>query len=272
MYNISRLYELSFASAGRRLHTNPRIVFTVRSAHLEEIGRRLRIIAADWKKRAAEYCPAGATFAHPAPDLFGRIEFGYGRCGSVTSEDEETHLNIELSGGEQLYCSTLTMKVLTEALLVPIESGDAPNQIQQVDLQMRCDMHDPIGYNHAVSGYVSSQVLNWLRVHGKRARDGGDIPIHAEVAAAMREVWIAVCIPDHRQWASECRGRISSDGRFMLKCFGDACDLAIYPDGTCGHMADAYAQFSCHNLDTAVQQATLIAGLAKLCELARREE
>lgn len=58
----------------------------------------------------------------------------------------------------------------------------------------------------------------------------------------------------------------------MLGCFGNACDIDIYPDHTCGEMDEPYVRFSCHNLDTAAQQMTLLAGLAKLCELARAEE
>ncbi len=57
-----------------------------------------------------------------------------------------------------------------------------------------------------------------------------------------------------------------SKGRFVINCPGDACGL---------HPSDWYSfknegfEFSCHNVDSAVQQLTLIVGLAKLCDMAR---
>lgn len=71
----------------------------------------------------------------------------------------------------------------------------------------------------------------------------------------------------------ECRATIAPDGRFNLKCPGNACEVSIYPDRLYGdNMGTRSVQFSCHNLDGAVQQITLLVGIAKLCELARNKE
>ncbi len=55
-------------------------------------------------------------------------------------------------------------------------------------------------------------------------------------------------------------------------CPGDACDVSIYPDQIYGDaLGTKSVRFACHNLDSAAQQITLIAGIAKLCELARND-
>lgn len=75
------------------------------------------------------------------------------------------------------------------------------------------------------------------------------------VMADMRRAWKATATPKLKRCADRCRARVI-DGRFELDCFGDACDLSMYPDST--------PEFSCHNLDLPFQQATLLAGLASL--------
>jgi len=64
------------------------------------------------------------------------------------------------------------------------------------------------------------------------------------------------------------RARSARDGRFVSDCPGDACGL---------HPADWYKredhgyEFGCHNVDTPIQQLTLLAGLAALHDSARKE-
>lgn len=270
MYNTSQLYELSFVSPRRRPRTKPRIIFTIKAEYLEEINRRLYILVDNWRLHADNYCSLDVMFTYPVPDLFGRTEFGYGRCGFVNIGDGEARFEVELSGGEQLHCCTLSIKLLLMALAVPLDKRPS-NQMQQVDVEMRCD-YDPIGYGHAVGGYVSSRMIAWLRKQGRQSENGHNIPLPEETVKAMRQAWTAVCSDERKEWARECGGYIAPDGRFILGCFGNTCDIAIYPDHTCGEMTDSFVRFSCHNLDSADQQITLIAGLAKLCELARQDE
>lgn len=71
----------------------------------------------------------------------------------------------------------------------------------------------------------------------------------------MYKAWRATAMKGLKRYANDCYARVRDD-RFELGCFGDACDLSIYPDSN--------PFFSCHNLGTAFQQATLLAGLASL--------
>lgn len=268
MYNASELYELSFVAPQRRPRTKPRIVFTIKREHFDEVSRRLGIVADGMRRHADAYCSPETAFSYPAPDLFGKIEFGYGSCGYVVLSDESARFEIELSR-MKLFCGTLTIKALTMALAVPADERKS-NRQQQVDISMRCD-HDAVGYGHAVGGYVSQRLLDWLRRHATTSSERY-IPLPEDVVRAMRQAWSAVATDQRLSWTRDCGAYVAPDGRFSLNCFGNACDLAIYPDGSCGRMTDPYVQFGCHNLDSADQQITLLAGLAKLCEVARENE
>jgi hypothetical protein len=264
MYNDTQLYELSYILPNKEKRTKPRIVFTVRLEHFEEIYARMDRVAHLFRNNASTYCGFEVTFARPTSDLFGTIEFGYEKCGFVCLEDGYAHFHVQLNEGERLYCSTLTMKLLTMVLAVPIE-GRKSNHLQQVDLELRCE-HSTAGYGHAVGGYISSRLMQWLL---KKAKHDKNAPMPKEVIRAMKETWSAISLEGQKHWKNHCHGLITPDGRFMLECFGDACDIAIYPDEM---RREDYTRFSCHNLDSAKQQVTLLSGLAKMCELAREEE
>ena len=269
MFNTSQLYELSFVSP-RRSRTKPAIVFTLKAEYLDEVCQRLHTLAQRCQKYADNYCSTEVMFSPLARDIFGNIEFGYGRCGFVIIEDGEARLYIELRGADHAPHSALTISLLATALCLPIEGTHASNQIQQIDIQTRCDSKAHV-YGHAVGGYVSSRLRKWLRAEGEKAT-GEHAPLPPPVVKAMQETWKAVSGTTYRKSREGCGGSISKDGRFLLVCPGNACDLAIYPDQVFRGGSELPVRFSCHNLDTAIQQLTLLAGLAKLCELARSEE
>ncbi len=64
------------------------------------------------------------------------------------------------------------------------------------------------------------------------------------------------------------RAYIRKGGRFTADCPGDACGL--HPSDWYIHEGKGY-EFSCHNVDTPMQQITLLAGLAALHDKARKE-
>lgn len=264
------VYDLSFVSSGKSRTTKPQIVFTFKEKYLEELSKRLYIFLGSIDTVA--YFDSEAKFSFPCPGLFGNIEFGFGRCGLVTFRDEEVDLCIELKEGEGLFHATLTIYLLTKALTLSFEnSSGIPNREQQINLETVCERRRSGGYGHAISGYISSQVIAWLREQAKRIPENANsVSVPKDVIKAMREVWSAVSEKDLKKYAEHCSGSITEDGRFILQCFGNACDVAIYPDSF-SFGTDHLAKFECHNLDNASQQVTLIAGLAKLCENARKE-
>ena len=59
------------------------------------------------------------------------------------------------------------------------------------------------------------------------------------------------------------------NGWLNVSCPGDACGLN--PANSCGGEDGRGYEFSCHNVDSPMQQLTLIAGLAALCDKAKKE-
>lgn len=266
MFNRVHIFGFSFVAPNRKRQTKPQLVFTLNKKYWPELMSRLQRLSARWE--VGKYLDTSVVFTLPEPDLFGNTEFGYRKCGFLTTKEDEVSLRVELSQ-EKLFCITATIHLLTDALRVPYEHKSVgSNRSQQIDITTRCSLNST--YGHALSGYVSGEVRNWLRGKGASI-DAKNKTARApfEIVVAMRQAWQAVVSKDSHRWASECGARITNDGRFILDCMGDACDVAIYPD--CFEGEGGSVQFSCHNLDQARQQVTLLAGLAKLCELVRRD-
>ena len=107
-----------------------------------------------------------------------------------------------------------------------------------------------------------------IRYALEHAETRGHVP---QAEEAMRQVYGTVAPSEVREYAEDCCARIGAEGRFYLTCFGNACDLAIYPDSDHSDREESPTNFSCHNLDTVFQQLTLLAGFAVLQELAAED-
>lgn len=116
---------------------------------------------------------------------------------------------------------------------------------------------------HYLSGRVSREFRDVL----PRLTSGDQ----KAVIRSMQSVFRAVAPPTASRFASECDLLIyAKEQRFVLTCFGDACDVAIYPDNATPSTG-GYTHFSCHNLDSGFQQATLLAGLVSLSSQIRHK-
>jgi hypothetical protein len=262
-------YDLGFVPH----EVKPEIVFIIKAEYLEPLEERLPRFVHDIAHETNQYFqPHGSEFVLFEQELFDRV-FGHGRCGRVTREDDEVWLRIELGRGWRIYEAAYTINVLSRILSAPF-SSEPTNHSQQLDLHTRVD-RTAFGWGHMLNGYLSGSVVRFLREYAAShiVWEGSYwcTPMHREVIEAMRCTWRALGQKDLVQYSNEADGVISQEGRFILKCFGNACDIAIYPD-TPMYEEDGIAQFSCHNLDHADQQLTLLAGLAKLLELARQSE
>lgn len=268
MFRIAHSYDLSFVSPSKGC--GPRIVFTVETKSLPEHVARLEGLLAKNDEYEEAYLGARTSFTFGDPDLLGHRRFGYSSCGFVVEKDLETEIHIELGPTPRLQCNVLTIHLLAIALYPNLDEEGSGNRMQQAKIQTRCD---PAGgpYAHAISGSITPALTLWLI---EQAPEKEYAPIVEAVPEAMRQAWHAVVQPELQEYAAECRGWVADDGRFSLKCFGNACDLSVYPDNMSGDRRIdeiPIVEFSCHNLDLARQQVTLIAGLAKMCELARAE-
>lgn len=273
MFGTSQQYDLAYVSPS--CGTYPELVFITHTRHRKELAERLFKITEHIESHARAYCGLSAKFDQSALDLPNGNMFGYGGCGYVTVNESYLWIHVRLRSGRRAAHAALTVFVLTTVFYAPFERpAPITNRWQQILVQTSA-VHDIHG--HSVIGFISGEVVSWLAAYAKSGKEESDanetswsVEIHPEVVAAMQETWRSVAVGRLKKRSSDCGGVVTHNGRFILGCFGDACDLAIYPDQLSEWSPVGEAvQFSCHNLDTAPQQLTLLAGLAKLCELAR---
>ncbi len=273
------IYDLSFVSPESSKEINPHIVFSMSKRHLEVFQTKLRFIITrvNENKIAEEYLGVHSEFTPLDKDIFGNYTFGYGRCGYMNVDDEgEAHFYFELRDGVRTHYTSMTIWVLLKVLnyMLVAEEIEPSNRWQfiQIDTACRHEMH-----GHSMSGWVSTDLGVWLKKQGKKVPEH-EISMFAnislpDVEEVMFQTWNTITRNEFKEKGNEFQAVITPDGRFALICPGNACDVSIYHDQLYGdEIGTQSVQFSCHNLDGAVQQITLLAGIAKLCELARNDK
>jgi hypothetical protein len=264
-------YALGFFPGHKRKKLPPAITFTIKHSAFEHVINTMRLYQDRFYEHTKKYLKGLDThFTLPSYDLFGRSMFGFGNCGRFEKKDDELTFFVEIGKSEAIYFATLTIHALS--ITLHTEENVPTNREQQVELSTRTD-RQAFGWGHILSGNIAMSAVRWIAHYAKGHAlydSYWSTPMHPDVVAAMRTTWIAMSDKRMRQWSRDNSGVMSQDGRFILSCFGNACDIAIYPD-IFMHEELEYVQFSCHNLDSADQQLTLLAGLAKLLELARKD-
>lgn len=277
--NQAHTYDLAFVSPKRRpKRTAPEIVFIIHEKCLPEMIDRLQHITTICSEYIDDYLRTDKTsFSLPIPDLFGNREFGFAKCGYWTTDNDKVHLHLQLRPYPWTHYCALTIWVLTGVLGAPftVLSSNRPQNIQLVTC---AKLGRSGGYGHALGGWISEDIIKWLSKYAKsNIRPMGIIeqsaPMHPEVTRAMQAAAGAMITSSKNGYPASPRaiyGWIRDSGAFAMNCFGDACDLNVYPDQFLAEGCEM-VDLGCHNLDTSDQQLTLLAGLAKLAELARSD-
>lgn len=135
---------------------------------------------------------------------------------------------------------------------------DPPDKAQLLTLQT---ITRPGAHGGSLGGMLSIPLVMWL------SRFPANTAFRFVEGAMKIAYWRM--FGQKKYTMQEFRAWLRDDfGGLLLDCPGDACGL--HPsDHFHSRSLRGYA-FSCHNVDTAAQQLTLIAGLAALCDLARR--
>jgi len=256
MYDDSHVYDISFVDSDE----HPALVITMHNAYLKEVLARLEVLVDRNTDRIQKYLGEEVSFVSEETNLFGETLFGFEGCGRIVLDDTLAAFHLPYTQHTIGACA-LTLQFLTHVLSVPMgDTAVKTNRKQHVSIHTVCDPERHF-HAHSAGGYVSSIIVTGLCEYA----DGETVSVPKEVMKAMHTAWKALTPSDMHRWVSECRGCITSDGRFMLQCLGNACDLSIYPDQmyTDGNVSVAFA---CHNVDSAMQQLTLLAGFASLCE------
>lgn len=111
----------------------------------------------------------------------------------------------------------------------------------------------------SLSGEISIPLYNFLKAFGE----------HAELSEVIRAMKIAHdTMVGNRELYQYSFDAYVKKGHFIINCPGDACGLN--PSDWYTHEGQGY-EFSCHNVDSPIQQLTLLVGLATLNDMARRE-
>ncbi len=117
-------------------------------------------------------------------------------------------------------------------------------------------------YGHAMDGEYSRKLVAWIR----------NLPDESleDITGVMRQAYDRM-LPVYKkifQW--EYRVFHDDSGRLILDCPGNACGIGPDEMSYEDHEEEGYG-WNCHNLDTVIQQLTLLAGLAALHDRARKE-
>lgn len=111
----------------------------------------------------------------------------------------------------------------------------------------------------SLSGDISIPMRNWLESLGERVE-------LSEMTRAMKIAYDRMFgLRDCNQYGFNA---YAANGRFIANCQGDACGL--HPSDWYARKEEGYG-FSCHNVDSPVQQITLLAALGALHGRARKE-
>ena len=159
------------------------------------------------------------------------------------------HLAEAISASFSVFTTLLNWKCETDT------SADFP-QLLTVNTMTREGLH-----GGSLDGKISIPLRKWL----SSFTDHANIP---EMIQAMITAYNQMLgLRGYQQFSFQVYVRKS--GGFIADCPGDAC--GIYPSDN-WHMKEGEGyKFSCHNVDDAVQQITLLAGLAALSDKARKE-
>lgn len=115
---------------------------------------------------------------------------------------------------------------------------------------------------HSLGGYYSPAFMRWL----DQFPTWTEFP---EVEEAMRQTYLFMFHERRRKMLIfDFKAKLLHPGYLTLDCPGDAC--GIHPSRH-GNTSDRGCEFTCHNLDSAAQQLTLLAGLAALHDQVRKE-
>ena len=135
------------------------------------------------------------------------------------------------------------------------DTSAASPQLLTVDTTTREGMH-----GGSLDGKISIPLRIWLSSFNSRT----EIP---EVVQAMITAYDQMLgLRDFHIF--NFRFYVRDNGKFIADCPGDAC--GIHPSNWYAEKGKGY-EFSCHNVDTPMQQITLLSGLATLHDKARKE-
>lgn len=204
------------------------------------------------------------TYLIEIPSMVHKSNFACMRCGGKGGKSyREKCADCKGTGRERILdynqveevCYSLA--VFLSALHFPIESGDTDTPYKQLfTLTSICEWK---AHGHSVGGYASPEFLRFLESMSLSSNELVKLP---SVTAVMRTVHKVIETELHRFDRFSCYTR---RGQIILDCPGNACQIHTEPDRRFG--SGTGDNIVCHNLDTGMQQLTLLSGMGELSSL-----
>lgn len=157
-----------------------------------------------------------------------------------------------------------------------LQAGEEPWQLdgtREQQVLLTSDIN-PNGGLHSspLYGYTSSALIDW--VEGKYQEGWYEVTLAEE---AMLETWNTLTTQPKRVarpsigcgLADDFLVRVGENGRFLLRTIGNSCEVETEDWST--RRKGEGLRLGCHNLDSPIQQLSLLAGLARLHELAEQD-
>lgn len=183
----------------------------------------------------------------------GESEFNRGVCSYCEGEKTESFYVYR-----EIHEVCFSLQILLNALAYPIDM-DVPTPLKQLFTITSCCSQQSQG--HSVGGYASHELVRFLQSFS----DSWDVQVElSTLIAAMKEAHRVMHgrlknYHDHSFFA------FTRGGQFIISCPGNACEIHTEASQTvCDGHGDG---ITCHNLDSGIQQLTLLAGLGALTSL-----
>lgn len=208
------------------------------------------------------------TYQINLPSVIYKSNFACGRCGGTGKRlplEKYNERCYDCSGsGFEIYrdyikidevCFSLSM--LLRALEFPTENGDVDTKEKQLFTLSSCCIHEAHG--HSVGGYASPEFIRFLESFSTSYEENVNFP---SVVETMRHTHLQLYgeVGKYDRFGCYTRG-----GQIVLDCPGDACQIHTEMSRTIGDKRGE--GITCHNLDTAMQQLTLLSGMGEISSL-----
>jgi hypothetical protein len=257
MYDLTskshlRRYDLSYQEGTIRIHMVPSVAQSVR-LQLLDFQDRLAVTTAEYKEQKNDI----GEFVLTSDALgFSGVLRELELDGETVWVADLPDLKIDGQVAGMRLSSSLWI-VFNRLMSVAPAEGETRFQLMAVDVfaSPRMDLN---GFPLSVK--FSAAMVNWL---GRHVEPSFTLP---EIEAMLRDAWESLW-PSMRN--TEFHAYIRSPGDLFLGCPGNATGLA--PNHVAQYRdTDEGYELDCHNVDGPLQQLTLLAGLARLNERARR--
>ncbi len=194
--------------------------------------------------------------AEPCRRCKGKKKDEFGVCYSCNGHGQETHLDWKTAYAISATFTCFFMLASLRTKKTEITSCNFPQLILVDTITIR-DMH-----GGSLSGAYSIPLVNYLKSLpvGTRLE-----PMTTAMITAYKKMFGGLRKFEQHDFRTEIH---TENGWLNVSCPGDACGLN--PADPYDRRETTGYKFSCHNVDNPMQQLTLLAGLAALCDETRK--